>query len=78
MKPVQTLIKHFGNISDTAHILRSVAVELYGDKAAKFDRQMVQNWVVRGFIPFRHGELVEKVTNGAITKEQVWESASKH
>jgi hypothetical protein len=74
--PLEKLIKHFGNSSNAAHELRAAAVKIYGDNSPNFDRQMVHNWQSRGSIPWKHGELIERATDGAISKQEVWEAAA--
>ena len=62
--PIDRLIEHFGNMN-----LAAIAVGK--------SRQGLHLWRTQGYIPFAQGEIVEKVTGGKITKQEIWEAAAK-
>lgn len=63
MSAIDDLIEHFGGVSETA-------------MAMKTDRQVIDSWRKRGFIPFKRGNEVESVTGGKITASYVWKCAA--
>lgn len=62
-QPLLDLIEHFGNVSATA-------------RAFGLDRQEVQRWQNKGFIPFRQGERAEKLTAGKVKAVDIWRAAA--
>ena len=62
---IEQLIEIFGNESKTAIAL-------------KMDRQVIHNWVKKGFIPYKNGKLIEEPTEGKIPGIHVWEDAARH
>lgn len=62
--PIERFIDYFGNMNLAA-------------QAVGKSRQGIHLWRTQGWIPFAQGEIVERVTNGAITKQEVWEAAAK-
>lgn len=58
-------------------------VELFDNSPAeasrrlRLDRQMVHQWVIKGYIPERHALDVERVSQGRITIREMLEEAAR-
>lgn len=65
MTPIDRLIFMYGNSTKAARAL--------GLK----NRQVVENWVKYGYIPYKCAHLVEKATGGTITRRQCWLAADE-
>lgn len=64
MSAIDDLLEHFGGVSQAAI-------------GMKVNRQLVEIWKNKGFIPFKRGNDVEAATEGKIKAVYVWECAAK-
>ena len=64
MKVIDKVIEHFG----TAYKLA---------KALDVPTQQVYFWKQKGFIPFKRGKEIERITNGAVKSIEIWEEAGR-
>lgn len=52
-------IQHFGSKAKLAHSLNLFP-------------QQINNWLEAGYIPFKRGFQIERLTKGAITRQEIW------
>jgi hypothetical protein len=46
-------------------------------KALEISEGRLANWVVKGFIPYKNGEMIEKKTGGKVPASSIYQHASK-
>jgi len=64
MKLIDKLIEHFDGVPYRAAVALGVSHQLF------------YQWQKHGYIPHKHGYLVQDRTGGAITAEDVWRAAA--
>jgi hypothetical protein len=64
MKPIEQLLSMYGSPTKVG-------------RALGVSRQVVENWVKSGYIPYERATQVHKKTGGAIKNKQIWLAADE-
>jgi len=70
------LVEHFKGQAEAADVMRDMAMKV-NSRLKTLPKQTIHAWTKQGFIPEIYGIVVEKVTGGVITCQEVVEEAQR-